>query len=259
MATLLHQAGYATGIIGKWGLGRMDTSGHPAGRASITTLATKITGTPTITTRATCSATTNGSNCRTSSGTSDCGNCRDHSLQFPGRGMPNSSGEISAKPMSWRIHLNDDQGWRIEIEKYPRLTEVGAWRDETLVGHSRRRPHEYDGQPHGGFYTQEEIRDLVRYAAERHVTIVPEISMPGHPQVAGSRPHRTGSSIPWGEATVRELEQDHGIQSMGGCGVMLCYVRAPRALSRWTPISFSAVRATPCLWRMPIVTKVRSP
>ncbi len=83
-----------------------------------------------------------------------------------------------------QMHLNDDQGWRIEIKKYPRLTEIGAWRDETLVGHASRRPHEYDGQRHGGFYTQDEIRRLVRYAADRHVTIVPEISMPGHSQAA---------------------------------------------------------------------------
>lgn len=83
-----------------------------------------------------------------------------------------------------QMHLNDDQGWRIEIKKYPRLTEVGAWRDETLVGHSRQQPHEFDGQRHGGFYTQDAIRKLVRYATERHVTIVPEISMPGHSQAA---------------------------------------------------------------------------
>jgi hexosaminidase len=83
-----------------------------------------------------------------------------------------------------QIHLNDDQGWRIEIKKYPRLTEVGAWREETLIGHSRQQPHEFDGQRHGGFYTQDDIRELVRYAAERHVTIVPEISMPGHSQAA---------------------------------------------------------------------------
>ncbi len=83
-----------------------------------------------------------------------------------------------------QIHLNDDQGWRIEINKYPRLTEVGSRREETLVGHSRQQPHEFDGQPHGGFYAQDDIRHLVRYAAERYVTIVPEISMPGHSQAA---------------------------------------------------------------------------
>ncbi len=83
-----------------------------------------------------------------------------------------------------QIHLNDDQGWRIEIKKYPRLTEVGAWRDEALIGHSRKQPQEYDRQRHGGFYTRDDVCDLVRYAAERHVTIVPEISMPGHSQAA---------------------------------------------------------------------------
>ena len=78
-------------------------------------------------------------------------------------------------------HLTEDQGWRIEIRKYPRLTEVGAWRAE-----SERMflSSEMDGTPHGGFYTQEEIRRIVAYAAERHVTIVPEIEMPGHAQAA---------------------------------------------------------------------------
>jgi len=70
-------------------------------------------------------------------------------------------------------HLTDDQGWRIEIKKYPKLTEVGAWR--TPPG---------GGPRYGGFYTQDEIRDIVRYAAERYVTIVPEIEMPGHAQAA---------------------------------------------------------------------------
>jgi len=74
-------------------------------------------------------------------------------------------------------HLTDDQGWRIEIKRYPRLTQVGAWRDSA---------GEIAGAPTrvGGFYTQDEIRDIVRYAAERHVTIVPEIDMPGHMQAA---------------------------------------------------------------------------
>jgi hexosaminidase len=83
-----------------------------------------------------------------------------------------------------QIHLNDDQGWRIEIKKYPRLTEVGAWRHETLIGHASQQPARFDGIPHGGFYSQDDIRHLVRYAAERHVTLVPEISMPGHCQAA---------------------------------------------------------------------------
>jgi hexosaminidase len=77
-------------------------------------------------------------------------------------------------------HLTEDQGWRIEIKKYPRLTEVGAWRKETLIGHYNDQPHRFDDQVYGGFYTQEEIREVVRYAEQRQVTIVPEIEMPGH-------------------------------------------------------------------------------
>jgi hexosaminidase len=80
-------------------------------------------------------------------------------------------------------HLTDDQGWRIEIKKYPRLTQVGAWRKETRLGHERT-PHGFDKTPHGGFYTQREIRDVVEYARQRHITIVPEIEMPGHAQAA---------------------------------------------------------------------------
>ncbi|MBR5042554.1 MAG: family 20 glycosylhydrolase [Bacteroidales bacterium] len=75
-------------------------------------------------------------------------------------------------------HLTEDQGWRIEIKKYPLLTEKGQWRKETVVGslHSGI----YDGKPYGGFYSQEEVKDLVKYAAERYVTIIPEIEIPGH-------------------------------------------------------------------------------
>jgi hexosaminidase len=82
------------------------------------------------------------------------------------------------------LHLTDDQGWRIEIEAYPKLAEISAWRDETLVGHYRDEPRKYDGQPHGGFYTHDEIREIVDYAKDRYVTIVPEIEMPGHSQAA---------------------------------------------------------------------------
>jgi hexosaminidase len=75
-------------------------------------------------------------------------------------------------------HLTEDQGWRIEIKKYPRLTEVGSIRKETLVGHFGSKS--YDGTPAGGFYTQEEVKEVVAYAADRFITVVPEIEMPGH-------------------------------------------------------------------------------
>ncbi len=82
-------------------------------------------------------------------------------------------------------HLTEDQGWRLEIKKYPKLTEVGAWRAETAIG--KNFPHAYegatfkgDGKRYGGFYTQEEAREIVKYAADRHITVIPEIDLPGH-------------------------------------------------------------------------------
>ncbi len=80
-------------------------------------------------------------------------------------------------------HLTEDQGWRIEIKRYPRLTEVAAWRRETMVG-KNFDPYVGDGERYGGFYTQDEIRDIVAYAKERYVTIVPEIELPGHSTAA---------------------------------------------------------------------------
>lgn len=77
-------------------------------------------------------------------------------------------------------HLTDDQGWRIEIKRYPKLTSVGGYRDETMVGHYTETDQKFDGIRYGGFYTQEQIKDVVKYAASRYVTIVPEIEMPGH-------------------------------------------------------------------------------
>lgn len=77
-------------------------------------------------------------------------------------------------------HLTEDQGWRIEIKKYPKLQEVAAFRKETLIGHYNDQPHKFDGKKYGGFYTQEEVRDIVSYATERNITVVPEIEMPGH-------------------------------------------------------------------------------
>ncbi len=74
-------------------------------------------------------------------------------------------------------HLSEDQGWRIEIKKYPRLTEIGSVRSETVIG---KNSGKYDGIPHGGFYTQDEAREIVAYAAERYINVIPEIDMPGH-------------------------------------------------------------------------------
>jgi hexosaminidase len=74
-------------------------------------------------------------------------------------------------------HLTEDQGWRIEIKKYPGLTEIGSIRKETVIG---KNTGKYDGKPHGGFYTQEEARDIVAYAAERYINVIPEVDMPGH-------------------------------------------------------------------------------
>ena len=87
------------------------------------------------------------------------------------------------KMNSLQLHLTDDQGWRIEIKRYPKLTEIGSVRSQTRVGHEREA-RGFDGKPHGGFYTQEEIREMVEYARRRHVRLVPEIEMPGHAQAA---------------------------------------------------------------------------
>ncbi|MEU0196615.1 MULTISPECIES: beta-N-acetylhexosaminidase [unclassified Streptomyces] len=82
----------------------------------------------------------------------------------------------------FHFHLTDDQGWRIEIERHPRLTEIGSWRARTKTGH--RASPLWDEKPHGGYYTQDDIREIVAYAAERHITVVPEIDVPGHSQAA---------------------------------------------------------------------------
>ena len=85
------------------------------------------------------------------------------------------------KMNTFHWHLTDDQGWRIEIKKYPKLTQIGSKRRETLIGqYSENYPQQFDGQEHGGFYSQEEIKDVVKYATARHVTVIPEIELPGH-------------------------------------------------------------------------------
>ena len=113
------------------------------------------------------------------------------------------------------LHLTDDQGWRFESKTWPRLTEIGAWRDETVIGrpgnytdyrlHPENHLNVYDGVRQGGFYTQAELRDLVAYARERGVTVVPEIDMPGHMRAAraaypdlGFEPAALGVGRSWG-------------------------------------------------------------
>ncbi len=81
-------------------------------------------------------------------------------------------------------HLTDDQGWRIEINKYPKLTEIGAFRDSTMIGHYSDQPRTFDTETYGGFYTQDQIREVVQYAQERYITVIPEIELPGHARAA---------------------------------------------------------------------------
>lgn len=102
-------------------------------------------------------------------------------------------------------HLTDDQGWRIEIKKYPKLTEIGAFRDSTVNNHYSTSPRTYKVEKYGGFYTQEQIREIVQYADARYITVVPEIEMPGHSRAAlAAYPERscTGEVLPvpglWG-------------------------------------------------------------
>jgi len=107
------------------------------------------------------------------------------------------------KMNSFHWHLTEDQGWRIEIKKYPKLTSVGAWRKETMLGHYSDQ--KWDGKRYGGFYTQEEVKEIVKYAAERHINVVPEIEMPGHAQAAiaaypelGNTGKQVGVATRWG-------------------------------------------------------------
>jgi hexosaminidase len=82
------------------------------------------------------------------------------------------------KMNTFHWHLTDDQGWRIEIKKYPKLTEVGAWRNGSMIGHYRDQ--KFDSIRYGGFYTQDEAKEIVAYAQKLHIDVVPEIEMPGH-------------------------------------------------------------------------------
>ncbi|MFD1630913.1 beta-N-acetylhexosaminidase [Pseudopedobacter beijingensis] len=104
-------------------------------------------------------------------------------------------------------HLTEDQGWRIEIKKYPKLTTIGGFRDQTLIGYLRNNPKQYDNERYGGFYTQEEVKEVVAYAASKYITVVPEIEMPGHalaalsayPELAcGKNPTSFKAAYEWG-------------------------------------------------------------
>ncbi|WP_229676694.1 glycoside hydrolase family 20 protein [Pedobacter psychrotolerans] len=106
-------------------------------------------------------------------------------------------------------HLTDDQGWRIEIKKYPLLQSISAFRKETLIGHKRTDPHLFDGKRYGGYYTQEEVKDIVAYAAARQITTIPEIEMPGHAQaVLAAYPNLGCTGGPYQTATYWGVFED---------------------------------------------------
>ncbi|PTX18075.1 hexosaminidase [Pontibacter mucosus] len=110
------------------------------------------------------------------------------------------------KMNTFHWHLTEDQGWRIEIKKYPELTKVGAFRDGTLIGHYSDQPHKFTDERYGGFYTQEQIKDVVKYAQERYITVVPEIEMPGHAVAAlTTYPHLSCTGGPF------EVEKKWGV------------------------------------------------
>lgn len=126
------------------------------------------------------------------------------------------------------LHLTDDQGWRFDVPGYPRLTEVGSWRAETLVGHHKAPGgRRYDGVMHGGFYREHELREIVAYASRRAVTVVPEIDMPGHVQAALAAYPELGSGAAtevatrWGVST-RILHP--GQKTLRFCQDVLTYV-----------------------------------
>ncbi len=99
------------------------------------------------------------------------------------------------KMNTFHWHLTDDQGWRIEIKKYPELNTIGSYRKETLIGHYNDQPHQFDGKRYGGFYTQDQIKEIVQYALDRKITIIPEIEMPGHSQAVIATYPKLGCDI----------------------------------------------------------------
>jgi hexosaminidase len=108
-------------------------------------------------------------------------------------------------------HLTEDQGWHIEIKKYPELTKVGSVRKETLIGRygKKYRPYKFDGKPYSGFFTQEEVKEIVRYASERYIDVIPEIDMPGHMVAAlASYPHLGCTGGPYEVRTLWGISRD---------------------------------------------------
>lgn len=101
------------------------------------------------------------------------------------------------KMNTFHWHLTEDQGWRIEIKKYPKLTSVGAWRNGSMIG--KYSDHKFDTIRYGGFYTQQEIKEVVAYASKLHITIVPEIEMPGHSVAAIA-------AYPWLSCTGKKID-----------------------------------------------------
>ncbi|WP_447640288.1 MULTISPECIES: beta-N-acetylhexosaminidase [Chitinophagaceae] len=124
------------------------------------------------------------------------------------------------KMNTFHWHLTEDQGWRIEIKKYPKLTEVGAWRSGTIIGHHPGTGN--DGTRTGGFYTQEQVKDIVKYAADRYITVIPEIEMPGHASAAiaaypelscfPDQPTQVLKGVTWyGPRDGKEVQQSWGV------------------------------------------------
>ncbi len=122
------------------------------------------------------------------------------------------------KMNTFHWHLSDDQGWRIEIKKYPKLTSIGSKRTETVAGHVLKSPvslriwkdvQKYDGIPHEGYYTQEEIKEVVAYASERFITIIPEIDLPGHTSsLIAAYPEYGSSDKNIGVKTIWGIQED---------------------------------------------------
>lgn len=116
-------------------------------------------------------------------------------------------------------HLTEDQGWRLEIKKYPKLTEVGAWRQSKVLGWGDTKP---DGQRYGGYYTQEDAREIVKYARDRFIEIVPEVDIPGHSQAAVAA---------YPEFLSCDPQNEHGVWLYQGVSSDVINVANPRAVT----------------------------